>query len=82
MKIDEPERARKLARAILTDIRLYNEEKIASLKGAQSFEALLAGMKDELDEGRELFQSRAEPALHPIFDEVVKQQLGTLWLEG
>ena len=53
--IDKPERARQLARAIASDISLYNEQKIVQgLEQDNLFEVL----KDEIEEGRELFKSR------------------------
>jgi len=50
----------RLARAICSDVSLYNEEKI--VRGIQQdnfFEAL----KEELEEGRELYRSRVAPDL-------------------
>ena len=58
--ITEPENAVRLARAIASDISLYNEEKI--VEGIQNdtfFDAVAA----ELEEGRELYKSRVEPQL-------------------
>lgn len=60
--IDTPEKAVRLARAIASDISLYNEEKI--VEGIQNdtfFDAIAA----ELEEGRELYKSRVAPQ---IFD--------------
>ncbi len=59
--IEEPEKAMRLARAIASDISLYNEEKV--LGGIESdtfFDAISA----ELEEGRQLYQSRVAPALY------------------
>ncbi len=59
--IETPEQAQRLARAICSDISLYNAEKIA--KGIEEddfFEVL----HDELEEGRELYKSRVAPALY------------------
>ena len=80
--IDDRQKAEKLARAIVCDIKLYNEDKIARLKAAASFEAALEGLRGELAEGRELFDARVAPALRGIFDEAVKLELGTLWLKS
>ena len=55
------EQANRLARAICSDLSLYNEEKI--VRGIQQdnfFDALRA----ELEEGRTLYRSRLEPALY------------------
>lgn len=56
--IDNPKRARQLARAIASDLTLYHEAKI--LEGIGN-DTLFEVMKDEIDEGRELFQSRVTP---------------------
>ncbi len=53
--IDKPERARQLARAISSDLSLYNEEKI--LEGIQN-DTLFEVMEEEIQEGRDLFKSR------------------------
>lgn len=58
--IDSPELAMRLARAIASDISLYNEAKIlAGLQNDNIFETL----HDELGEGRELYKSRVTPDL-------------------
>jgi len=53
--IDNPQRARQLARAIASDLTLYHEAKI--LEGITS-DTLFDVMKDEIEEGRALFKSR------------------------
>lgn len=54
-KIDRPEAARRLARAIASDISLYNEAKIiAGLENDNLFESLAGEMK----EGRDLYEAR------------------------
>lgn len=59
--IETEEAARRLARAIASDLSLYNEEKITQgVKGDDLFERL----EDELEEGRALFKSRVAPALY------------------
>jgi hypothetical protein len=51
----------RLARAICSDISLYNEEKIVkSIEQDSFFDAL----KEELAEGREHYKSRVAPALY------------------
>jgi len=58
--IETPEQAIRLARAICSDVSLYNEEKIVrSIEQDNFFDAL----RDELEEGRELYRSRVAPAL-------------------
>lgn len=50
----------RLARAICSDVSLYNEEKIVrSIEQDDFFDAL----RDELEEGRELYRSRVAPDL-------------------
>ncbi len=53
--IDNPQRARQLARAIASDLTLYHEAKI--LEGITN-DTLFDVMKDEIEEGRALFKSR------------------------
>ena len=58
--IEAPEQAIRLARAICSDVSLYNEEKIVrSIEQDDFFDA----MRDELEEGRELYRSRVAPDL-------------------
>jgi uncharacterized hydantoinase/oxoprolinase family protein len=58
--IEAPEQAMRLARAICSDISLYNEEKIVkSIEQDTFFDAL----RDELAEGREHYRSRVAPEL-------------------
>jgi hypothetical protein len=58
---DEKAKARRLARAIASDISMYNEEKIVkSIERDNFFDAL----KDELEEGRELYRSRVSQELY------------------
>ena len=59
--IETEEAARRLARAIASDLSLYNEEKIVEgIKGDNLFDALA----DEIEEGRALFKSRVAPELY------------------
>jgi hypothetical protein len=59
--IDTPERAMRLARTIASDISLYNEEKI--LRGITE-DKLFTELRDELEEGRELYRTRVAPDLY------------------
>ena len=61
--IDTPEAARRLSRAIASDISLYNEEEITT--GIQS-DSLFDEIDDEIEEGRPLFKSRVAPELYPL----------------
>jgi hypothetical protein len=58
--IENPDQARRLARAILSDIALYNQEKVTEgIRNDTIFELL----SDELEEGRQHFISRVAPEL-------------------
>lgn len=58
--IENPDQAKRLARAILSDVALYNQEKVAEgIKNDTIFEIL----SDELEEGRQHFISRVSPDL-------------------
>lgn len=59
--IETPEAAVRLARAICSDLSLYNEAKIVKGIEQDSFFDLL---KDEIEEGRELYRSRVSPELY------------------
>ena len=65
--IDVPEAARRLARAIASDLSLYNEEKITT--GVEN-DSLFEEIDDEIEEGRALFKSRVSPDLyhHNFYD--------------
>lgn len=65
--IESPDQARRLARAIVSDVAIYNRDKVEQgIKDDNIFELL----KDQLAEGREHFQSRVtkELAGSNIFD--------------
>jgi hypothetical protein len=65
--IDNPDLAKRLARAILSDVAMYNPEKVENgIKNDNIFEVL----KDELEEGRQHFFSRVSPDMNPnsIYD--------------
>lgn len=58
--VDNPDLAFRLARAIISDIALYNQEKVKDgIKNDNIFEVL----SEELQEGREHFYSRIDPDL-------------------
>lgn len=58
--IETEEAARRLARAIASDLSLYNEEKI--VEGIQN-DNLFDLLSDEIEEGRSLYKTRVSPAL-------------------
>ncbi len=68
--IDNPQRARQLARAIASDLTLYHEAKI--LDGITN-DTLFDVMKDEIEEGRALFKSRVTPEVYGqnIYDRAI-----------
>ncbi|MBM4280060.1 MAG: hypothetical protein FJ137_04690 [Deltaproteobacteria bacterium] len=59
--IDTPDRALRLARTIASDISLYNEEKI--VRGLTE-DKLFTELRDEIEEGRELYRTRVAPDLY------------------
>jgi len=76
--VDNPKLAFRLARAIVSDIALYNQEKVKDgIKNDSVFDVLSA----ELEEGREHFYGRVSPDLddrdhlydRAIVDVMIKQ---------
>ncbi|MCX7991330.1 MAG: hypothetical protein N2999_04735 [Proteobacteria bacterium] len=68
-QIQNPEQAYRLAKAILSDILLYNQEKVKKgIEDDNLFEVLSA----EIEEGRKLFESRV-PANIPkeVYDKAL-----------
>jgi hypothetical protein len=61
--IETEEAARRLARAIASDLSLYNEDKI--LEGLQA-DNLYEILAEEIEEGRELFRGRVMPELFEL----------------
>ncbi len=59
--IDTPEAATRLARAIASDIALYNEDKI--IEGIEN-DTLFDVIAGELNEGLNLYRSRVTPDLY------------------
>ncbi|WP_437522980.1 hypothetical protein [Sorangium sp. So ce726] len=59
--IETEEAARRLARAIASDLSLYNEEKI--VQGIQQ-DDLFTVLAEEIEEGRALYKSRVSPDLY------------------
>jgi hypothetical protein len=58
--IDTPEAANRLARAILSDVRMYNEDKVREGIEKDTLFELLA---EDLEEGRAHYVSRVDPTL-------------------
>lgn len=84
--IDNETRAQQLARAIASDIQLYNKKKIEEGIANDNFFAVLS---EEITEGRDLFRSRVTPELfrrnffdRAIVDRVIKpmaHQQSKIW---
>ncbi|HEX9778845.1 MAG TPA: hypothetical protein VGA63_11910 [Geopsychrobacteraceae bacterium] len=76
--VENPALAYRLARAIVSDVALYNQEKVA--EGIRN-DSIFDLMTDELNEGREHFFSRVSPDLpdrdnmydRAIVDVMIKQ---------
>lgn len=60
--IETEEAARRLARAIASDLSLYNEDKI--VQGVTN-DNLFDVLAEEIEEGRALFKRRVSPNLYP-----------------
>ena len=59
-RITDPQRAERLARAVLSDVMLYNMERVrAGIEADDLFERL----RPELDEARAFFEGRVDPEL-------------------
>ena len=75
--ITDPERARRKARAIVSDVLVYNPDK---LKEGIENDSLFEVLEDAIEEGRELYTSQIHPDLlaksnfynHAIVDMLVK----------
>ena len=63
MTEEERTKAMRLARAIASDISLYNEQKI--VRGIEQ-DNLFETLKDEIEEGRELFKSRVSKEIFTL----------------
>lgn len=60
--IDNPDQAKRLARAILSDVAMYNKEKVENgIRNDNIFDVL----SEELEEGRQHFLSRVSPDVNP-----------------
>lgn len=59
--IENEKDARRLARAIASDLSIYNEEKVA--QGVEN-DNLFVVLAEEIEEGRAHYRSRVSPALY------------------
>ncbi|PLX89156.1 MAG: hypothetical protein C0618_02045 [Desulfuromonas sp.] len=77
-QVENPALAYRLARAIVSDVALYNQDKVT--EGIQN-DSIFELMEDELEEGREHFYTRVSPELpnrdnmfdRAIVDVMIKQ---------
>lgn len=85
--VENPDLAFRLARAIVSDVALYNQDKVR--EGIEN-DSIFPLLKDELQEGREHFFSRVSPGLdnrehifeRAIVDVMIKQAgkiQSTIW---
>lgn len=56
--VKDPDVARRIARAVVSDIALYNSKKVEE---GISRDTLFDLLKEEIDEGRSYYQSRVDP---------------------
>jgi len=75
-RIEDGEKADKLARAIMSDITLYNSAKLANVVDPTR------AIADEIEEGRALFRSRVASALHGRFEVVLNEWAQQVASEG
>jgi hypothetical protein len=68
--IETPEAARRLARAIASDVALYNAEEVEKARRDKGVSEKLAA---EIAEGRELFEQRVEPGLYGLYSVAVEE---------
>ncbi|MCA1927484.1 MAG: hypothetical protein LDL13_04580 [Calditerrivibrio sp.] len=62
-KIDDLERAKRLARTIITDIVLYNQNKVQEgIKNDNIFELL----EEEIELGKKLFEEKVDTSIIPM----------------
>jgi predicted transcriptional regulator len=68
--IETEEAARRLARAIASDLSLYNEDKII---GGITNDNLFDALAEEIEEGRALFKRRVSSELYPknLYDRAI-----------
>jgi len=65
---EDPEAARRLARAIVSDVALYNQ---ATVKEGIENDNLFEVLEEELEEGRRLYNTRVSPDIvekHNFYD--------------
>jgi hypothetical protein len=74
---DDKGKAERLAKAILSDLELYDEVLIeSSMRNAQTLDELIAKLDEPIQKGRALFTRRVAPELSSVFDEMLRQRLG------
>jgi hypothetical protein len=76
---EERAKAERLARIIVSDIILYNEDKFAQ---AIERDSVVETMSADLDEGRDLFCSRIDQRVREERDHLVEELLRVARLRG
>jgi hypothetical protein len=76
---EERAKAERLARIIVSDIILYNEEKFAE---ALRRDCVAEMMSPDLDEGRSMFRDRIDPRVRDERDYLVEELLRVARLRG
>jgi hypothetical protein len=66
--ITEQDSATRLARAVATDLRLYNETRLLSGED----------LTEEIAEARQLYRDRVEPSLYDLFDDALAEVMPEL----
>lgn len=61
--LEDPKEAERLAKALLGDITLYNDERVRRARD------LTLELAVEIEQGRALFRSRVVPELHRIYED-------------
>lgn len=69
-RIETPEAARRLARAVASDILHYNREEVEKARDSKVVSEKLAA---EIAEGRALFESRVAPELHGLYPAAIDE---------
>ena len=58
--VKDPDVARRIARAVVSDIALYNQKKVEDGLAADN---LFDALRDEIEEGRTYYESRVDPEI-------------------
>jgi hypothetical protein len=80
VEVSEEERryhtdARRFARLLVSEIKLYNEQKV---KDGREHADLYARLRDEIDRSRQMYDKRAHPSVTPRYDYFHQELVNTL----